>query len=127
MIKVEYGWLMRQVWLSALMVIALAASGVANAMSYVDCPLLAAAVGQASASSHDCCPDGAPTAPGDQAPAKMTGCFVGQACRTAPAITPSLAPLRIIAPALRTKVALITDPALASRAPDAFWRPPRTS
>jgi hypothetical protein len=118
---------MRQFGLSMLMVIALAASGVANAMSYVDCPMLAVAAGQVSASSHDCCPEGAPATPSDEAPAKMTGCLVGQACRSAPAITPSLAPLRVAAPALQTKVALITDPALASRAPDAFWRPPRTS
>lgn len=117
---------MRQVWLSALMVIALAASGVANAMSFADCPMLAAAAEQASASAHDCCPDQAPSAPDEQPADKMAGCFAGQACRTAPALTPALAHIRVAQPVLRTQTLLVSDPDLASRAPDGLWRPPRT-
>lgn len=126
MIKAEYDGAMRQLGLSMLMVIALAVSGVANAMSFADCPMASAQAAGAAVPGHDCCPDGAPGAPGDETPTKMTGCFVGQACRTAPALVPKAAPLRVSAPPLQARLTLEWDPVLASRAPDAFWRPPRT-
>jgi hypothetical protein len=131
-IKVEYDGAMRKLGLSLLMVIALAVSGVANAMSAADCPMASAQVGSAQMGAsaldgqHDCCPDRAPAGPGDEAPAKMPGCFVGQACRTATALAPDAGPLPAIAPGLGAKLVFELDPVFGSRSPDAFWRPPRT-
>lgn len=132
MIKVEYDGAMRKLGLSLLMVIALAVSGVANAMSAADCPMASAQVGSAQMGAsaldgqHDCCPDRAPEAPGDEAPAKMTGCFVGQACRTAPAVTPSFAPIAFPNATILVSAPAAFEPADLSGPLQQLFRPPRS-
>ncbi len=114
---------MRRFWLSLLMVIALASGGVANAMVMADCPMLAQAQ---MGAGHDCCPDGAPAAPDEQPAKQMGDCAMAQACRAGPAVTPSVEPVSFIDSAIVVREPVMSDKSLISRAPDEFWRPPRT-
>ncbi|MCL4716329.1 MAG: hypothetical protein KJZ75_15580 [Hyphomonadaceae bacterium] len=119
----HYGGVMRRFWLSLLMVIALASGGVANAMVMADCPMLAQAQ---MGAGHDCCPDGAPAAPDEQPAKQMGDCAMAQACRAGPAVTPSVEPVSFIDSAIVVREPVMSDKSLISRAPDEFWRPPRT-
>lgn len=115
---------MRRFWLTILLTVALAGGGFANALAAQACPMQAAATAMAA---HDCCPDG----PQKQSPAndtskKMPGCFVGQACRSAPAVAPTLAPLRISAIEIPLTRPLLAYSAPASGPLQDFWRPPRS-
>jgi hypothetical protein len=116
---------MSRLWLSVLMVIALGFGGVANAMVRADCPMLAAA--EDGAFNHDCCPDNAPAAPGDQPSKQMSDCAMAMACRAGPAVAPVEA--RASAPATPSalRVAPVLEQRFPSTAPDDFWRPPRTT
>jgi hypothetical protein len=114
------------------MVIALASGGVANAMVMADCPMLAQASAQSAMSpgmsnGHDCCPDDAPAAPADQPAKKMSDCAMAQACRAGPAVTPTIEPVSYIVSFFVVREPLLPDKSVASRAPDEFWRPPRTT
>ena len=127
MIKVEYDGAMRKLGLSLLMVIALASGGVANAMVMADCPMLAQASAQPEmGAGHDCCPDDAPAAPDQQPAKKMGDCAMAQACRAGPALAPSVEPVSLIVSAIVVREPVMSDKSLISRAPDEFWRPPRT-
>jgi hypothetical protein len=123
----HYAGVMRRFWLSLLMVIALASGGVANAMVMADCPMLAQVSAQPEmGAGHDCCPDDAPAAPDDQPAKKMGDCAMAQACRVAPALTPSIEPVSFIVTAIVVREPVMSDKSMISRAPDEFWRPPRT-
>ena len=118
---------MRRLWLSLLMVIALASGGVANAMVMADCPMLAQASAQHEmGAGHDCCPDEAPAAPDEQPAKKMGDCAMAQACRAGPAMAPSIEPVSFIVTAIVVREPVMSDKSMISRAPDEFWRPPRT-
>ena len=117
---------MRRLWLSLLMVIALASGGVANAVVMADCPMLAQASAQPEMGGHDCCPDDAPAAPDQQPAKKMSDCAMAQACRAGPAMAPSIEPVSFIVTAIVVREPVMSDKSMISRAPDEFWRPPRT-
>lgn len=114
---------MRRVWLAILLAFALTASGVASAMAAQDCPMQSAA----TAAMNDCCPeDQGPSAPG-QDRHEMAGCKMGMACRAAPAVTPSVAPI-----GLPTATASVSEPVLVEAATPSgplqqLFRPPRTT
>lgn len=115
---------MRRFWLSLLMVIALASGGVANAMVMANCPMAAQASAQpAMSAGHDCCPD---EVPADQPAKQMGDCAMAQACRAGPALTPSVEPVSFIVSAIVLREPVMSDKSMISRAPDEFWRPPRT-
>lgn len=123
----HYRGVMRRFWLSLLMVIALASGGVANAMVMADCPMLAQASAQpAMSAGHDCCPDDAPASPDDQPAKQMGDCAMAQACRAGPAVAPTIEPVSLIVSAIVVREPVMSDKGLISRAPDEFWRPPRT-
>ena len=89
--------------------------------------MLAGAAQQASASGHDCCSDGAAPGVPDQQPSNQMGdCMMGQAWRTAPAMAPTVEPIRVAMPLVSTGGQIVSDTGVASRAPEEFWRPPRT-
>lgn len=122
----HYNGVMRRFCLSLLMVIALASGGVANAIVMADCPMLAQAWAQSVVSpGHDCCPD-APAAPDDQPTKQMGDCAMGQACRAGPAVAPTIEPVSLIVSMVVVREPLMSDTGIVSRAPDEFWRPPRT-
>lgn len=123
----HYVGVMRRFWLSLLMVIALASGGVANAMVMADCPMLTQASAQPEMSAgHDCCPDDAPAAPDEQPAKQMGDCAMAQACRAGPALTPSVEPVSFIVSTIVVREPVMSDKSMISRAPDEFWRPPRT-
>ena len=123
----HYDGVMRRFWLSLLMVIALASGGVAKAVVMADCPMLALASAQAEmGAGHDCCPDDAPAAPDNQPAKKMGDCAMAQACRAGPAMAPSVEPVSFVVTAIVVREPVMSDKGLISRAPDEFWRPPRT-
>ena len=118
---------MRRLWLSLLMVIALASGGVANAMVMADCPMLAQASAQHEmGAGHDCCPDDAPAAPDEQPAKKMGDCAMAQACRAGPAMAPAIEPVSFIFTAIVVREPGMCDKSRIPRSPDEFWRPPRT-
>jgi len=114
----------RQVLLTLLLAFAMTASGLASA-SAVDCPMMAAAEAQASA--HDCCPDegGDKNQPAQQQH-DMDGCMMGMACRTAPAVTPSVAPIALRNALILTSAPALSEPANVSGPHQQLFRPPRS-
>ncbi len=123
----HYHSLMRRLWLTILMAFALTLGGYANALAAQACPMEAPREAAAVA-SHDCCPDdetsqgGAPT---EQSQKGMAGCVMGQACRTAPALTPSLAPIRLSSVTIPVSQPIVVNPAPARAPLSKHWRPPR--
>lgn len=118
---------MRRFWFCLLVAAALASSGVASALAWTNCPLLERAAQHNAGSGHDCCPDErAPGAPVQQPSKQMGNCIMGHACRAAPAMTPTVAPMPMAAPLILPHAPIISDTGAVARAPDAFWRPPRT-
>lgn len=115
---------MRRLWLTFLTVFALAASGLASAMAAEACPMLQAA---AAEGQHDCCPDegGAPQNQPNQQH-DMDGCMMGMACRTAPAVAPSLAPIALTDTAILLSGAVTRQPAELSGPLQQLFRPPRS-
>jgi len=76
---------MRQRWFTVLLVASLVVTGTASAWAAQACLYKAA-----PAASHDCCPQ-PPSAPDDTSDhGKKMDCRLGQACRSAPAVTPQL-------------------------------------
>jgi len=122
---------MRRIWFTILTIAALTVSGIASAVAAQSCPML-----NAAASMQDCgSMDGmemrsSKNAPQKHMPAsdadKMAGCYMGQACRSVPAITPTPASLRITPVAIQQLRLLIDTPAPATGAVRDCWRPPRS-
>jgi hypothetical protein len=113
---------MRRFWLTILMAFALTAGGYANAVAAQACPMEAPA-----ASAHDCCPDDNKSrdVPADHSEKGMAGCVMGQACRTAPAVTPTLAPIQLSSVTIQVSPPVLVNPAPARAPLSQHWRPPR--
>jgi len=115
---------MRRLWLTFLTAFALAASGISTAIAAEDCPMMQAAAAQAQ---HDCCPDegGADkNQPLEQH--DMDGCTMGMACRTAPAVAPSVAPIALTNATILMSAPRVSEPAKLSGPLQQLFRPPRT-
>lgn len=112
---------MRRVWLTILTAFALAVSGVANAAAAPACPMQMSS----SASDHDCCDENG--VPSDEGSDKTSGCMVGMACRSAPAVAPTLAPLLLPSAAVRVSQPILSEPVAPSGPLQQLFRPPRTT
>jgi hypothetical protein len=112
---------MRRLWLTLLTAFALAASGLSSAFAAQDCAMRQAAP---VVSAHDCCPQGQSD---DRQPQtqKMDGCMIGMACRSAPAIAPTLEPIRLSSVAIFLSQPLLGEPAPPSGPLQELFRPPR--
>lgn len=115
--------LMRRTWLTLLTVFALAASGASAAMAADACPMLQAAAVQAQ---HDCCPDQGGDKNQPQQQHDMDGCAMGMACRTAPAVAPSVAPVALANATILVSAPILSEPAKLSGPLQELFRPPRT-
>jgi hypothetical protein len=110
---------MRRVLFTMLLAFALGAGGVANAAATLACPMQTGA-----SAAHDCCDENG--APAQQDDNKMAGCFVGMACRTAPALTSVPAPIAAPLAALPAGYIELSQLAPASGPLQDLFRPPRT-
>lgn len=127
----HYARCMRRLWLTILAIVALTASGFVSAVAAQSCPMLNGAASMQDCSSMDSMQmNGVQGAPKKHAPAsnsdKMSGCYLGQACRSAPVVTPTLEPLRISVVAIVQPRLQIDTPAPATGSVRDFWRPPRS-
>lgn len=114
---------MRHVLLTLLIAFALAASGPASASAFA-CPMAV----EAAAAAHDCCPD---MGSGHQSQPKqqqhdMNGCLMGMACRTAPAMAPTLAPIALANATILMAQPILSEPAAPSGPLQQLFRPPRS-
>jgi len=112
----------RHLLLTLLTAFALAASGLASASATFACPMA-----EAAAQAHDCCPDdgGADkNQPLEQH--DMDGCMMGMACRTAPAVAPSVAPIALTNATILATAPRLSEPAKLSGPLQQLFRPPRT-
>ncbi len=115
---------MRRPWLTLLTTFALAASGISAAFAAEACPMLqAAAVAQAQ---HDCCPDEGGDKNQPQQQHDMDSCTMGMACRTAPAVAPTLAPMSLSNATILMAQPALSEPAKPSGPLQQLFRPPRT-
>ncbi|PZO52813.1 MAG: hypothetical protein DCF16_08435 [Alphaproteobacteria bacterium] len=119
--RAEYSGIVRHVLLTLLTAFALAASGLASASSFA-CPMAV----EPAASAHDCCPDegGDKNQPLEQH--DMDGCMMGMACRTAPAMASSVAPIALSSATIVTSAPVASEPANLSGPLQQLFRPPRT-
>lgn len=118
---------MRRLWLTIVLTVVLAAGGFANALAAQACPMQSA---PAQMAAHDCCPDGAgkqDDSQGQDHQKSMAGCVLGQSCRTAPAIAPSLAPVALPTAAIKMSQPRLGVLAALGLTSMEFWRPPRTA
>jgi len=116
--------LMRRFWLTLLTAFALATSGVASAMAAEACPMQQAAAAQAA---HDCCPDqGEDQKDVPQQQHDMDGCLMGMACRAAPAVAPTFAPIALPEATILISAPLAQEPANLSVLLQQLFRPPRS-
>jgi hypothetical protein len=117
---------MRRFWLTFLTAFALAASGVSTAMAVEDSPMMQAAVAEAE---HDCCPDegGGDQNQPEQQQHDMDGCAMGMACRTAPAVAPTLAPIALSNATILKSQPILSEPAKLSGPLQELFRPPRST
>ena len=123
--RTEYSPHMRRFWLTILTAFAFLAGALSPAMAMADCPMLAEAA-QVSA-AHDCCPDEQkPTGDQDQPRHDMDGCMMGMACRTAPAVTPTVAPIALPVSTLLLDAPVLDAPAAAAGPLEELFRPPRS-
>jgi hypothetical protein len=101
----------------------LAFGGVANAMAAHDCPFL-----RVASSIHDCCPlTGKHQDKSSDKDSKSQTCKLGQACRSIPAMAPSLLETRVTLPMVRDDGPAITEPTTRPSPLFSFWRPPRAA
>lgn len=114
---------MRQVWLAILLAFALTAGGVASAMAAQDCPMQSAA----SAAMHDCCPEDQRPSDPDQDRHDMGDCMMGMACRAAPAVTPSVAPIGLPTATASVSEPIVVETGTPSGPLQQLFRPPRTT
>lgn len=119
--RAEYRGIVRHVLLTLLTAFALAASGLAPASAFA-CPMAV----EAAAAAHDCCPDegGDKNQPAQQH--DMDGCMMGMACRTAPAVAPSVAPISLSNATLLMARPVLSGPANLSGPLQQLFRPPRS-
>lgn len=117
---------MRQPWLTFLTALALAASSLSTAMAAETCPMQQVAAAQAQ---HDCCPDdgASKNRPEQQQQHDMDGCTMGTACRTAPAVGPTLAPITLGNVTILLAQPMLSEPAKLSGPLQQLFRPPRTT
>ena len=116
---------MRRFWLTILTAFALLASGLSPAMAMSDCPMMAETAPVSAA--HDCCPDEQkPAGDQDQQRHDMAGCVMGMACRTAPAVTPTIAPIGLPVSTLLLDAPLVVAPAAPAGPLEELFRPPRS-
>jgi hypothetical protein len=121
----QYNLRMRRFWLTILTAFAFLAGALSPAMAMADCAMLAEAA-QVSA-AHDCCPDEQkPTGDQDQPRHDMDGCMMGMACRTAPAVTPTVAPIALPVSTLLLDAPVLDAPPAAAGPLQELFRPPRT-
>jgi hypothetical protein len=113
---------MRRLWLTLLLAFSLAFGGVASAWAAQDCPYNKAAAGM-----HACCPDGQMQQKSNSGhPAKKAAdCTVGQACRAAIAVAPTLPTLKVAAISPADPVIGMSDAGHRLPPSFSFWRPPR--
>ncbi|MBL8552200.1 MAG: hypothetical protein JNJ73_19585 [Hyphomonadaceae bacterium] len=80
-----------------------------------------------AASAHDCCPE-TNTSDQDQPDQQhdMKGCMMGMACRTASAVTPTLAPVSLSNATILVSQPIMSEPAKPSGPLQDLFRPPRT-
>ena len=111
---------MRHVLLTLLVVFALAANGLAPASAFA-CPMAV----EFAAAAHDCCPDegGDKNRPQQH---NIDSCIMGIACRTAPAIAPTFAPISLSNATILTSTPTVREPADRSAPLQQLFRPPRT-
>jgi len=115
---------MRRLWLNLLTAFALSASGISTAMAAEACPMLQAAAVEAA---HDCCPDeGGADKNQPQQQHDMDSCTMGMACRTAPAVAPTLAPMSLSNATILMAQPALSEPAKPSGPLQQLFRPPRT-
>jgi hypothetical protein len=114
---------MRRVWLPVLTAFALAASGISSAVAIEACPMQQAMAVEAQ---HDCCPDqrGDKNQPLEQH--DMNDCVMGVACRAAPAVAPTFAPIALPDATIRLAPPIVREPANLSGPLRQLFRPPRT-
>jgi hypothetical protein len=127
----HYHSIMRRLWFTILTIIALAVSGFTSAVAAQSCPVLTGDKSMQDCGSTDGMQmSGMKSAPQKQMPAsnsdKMAGCYLGQACRSVPVVTPTLEPLRISLGVVMQPQLLINTPAPATGSVRDFWRPPRS-
>lgn len=74
---------------------------------------------------HDCCPDegGNKNQPQQH---DMDGCMMGMACRTAPAVAPTLAPISLSNATILMSQPILSEPAKLSGPLQELFRPPRS-
>jgi hypothetical protein len=115
---------MHRVWLTLLLAFALAASGMANAIAASACPMHS----QTQVSAHACCDEhGVPMGkPGGDMSRDMSGCAMGMLCRTAPALAPTLEPVRLSQAMILISQEILREPAPASGPLQQLFRPPRS-
>ena len=108
---------MHRVWLTLLVAFTMLTSGLTAAVASPACPM------HGAAGLHDCCDKH-----GDKGtPAKgIDGCMMGQACRAAPPVMPTVEPIRLSLPVIFVDRPTVQSEAPPSTVPNAFWRPPRT-
>ena len=120
--QAEYSGIVRHVLLTLLTAFALAASGLASASAFA-CPMAV----ETAAAAHDCCPDeGGSDKNQPVQQHDLDGCMMGMACRTAPAVTPSLAPIALSNATILVAAPLLREPAELSGPLQQLFRPPRT-
>lgn len=119
----QYRDLMARVLLALVMIFALTAGGVANALM-INCPMQESQTAQ----THDCCPDesGADKNQPQQQQHDMDGCMMGMSCRTAPAVAPTLAPVALSNATILMAQPVASEPAELSGPLQQLFRPPRT-
>jgi hypothetical protein len=120
--RAEYPQIVRHVLLTLLTVFAFAASGLVSVSAFA-CPMAV----EAAASAHDCCPDeGGGDNNQPQQQNDLDGCMMGMACRTAPAVAPTLAPIALSNATILVSQPVMSEPAKASGPLQQLFRPPRT-
>lgn len=120
--RAEYPQIVRHVLLTLFVAFAVAASGLASASAFA-CPMAV----EAAAATHDCCPDeggGGKNEPLEQH--DMDACMMGMACRIAPAVTPTLAPIAQPVSALLLDAPVMDAPPSTAGPLEELFRPPRS-
>jgi hypothetical protein len=84
---------------------------------------------EAAAAAHDCCPNegGGDKNQPQQQQHDMDGCIMGMACRTAPAVAPTLAPVSLPNATILMSRPKLSEPAKPSGPLQQLFRPPRTN
>jgi hypothetical protein len=82
---------------------------------------------EAAAAAHDCCPDaGGADKHQPQQQHDMDGCMMGMACRTAPVVAPTLAPIALTNATFLVSQPILSEPAIPSGPLQQLFRPPRS-